>query len=62
MKFCKKLGKKMEFYFRSNSVMFEMLYVKITEPLNYSQSIKIKIGPSDSGTIIPSTHRPTVLY
>ena len=29
---------------------------------NYSQSIKINIGPSDGGMIVPSTHRPTVLY
>ena len=29
---------------------------------NYSQSIKINIGPSESGTIVPSTHRPTALY
>ena len=33
-----------------------------TVSLNYSQSIKINIGSSDIGTIIPSTHRPTVLY
>ena len=26
---------------------------------NYSQSIKINIGPPNGGTIIPSTHRPT---
>ena len=30
--------------------------------MNYSQSIKINIGPSDNGMIVPSTHRPTVLY
>ena len=30
---------------------------------NYSQSIKVNIGPSSSGgTIIPSSHCPTVLY
>ena len=29
---------------------------------NYSQSIKKNIGPFDSGTIVPSTHHPTVLY
>ena len=29
--------------------------------LNYSQSIKIKIEPSDGGTIVPSTHCPTLL-
>ena len=28
--------------------------------LNYSQSIKISIGPSDGGMIIPTIHRPTV--
>ena len=28
----------------------------------YSQSIKVNIGPSDGGTIISSSHRPTVLY
>ena len=30
--------------------------------LNYSQSIKINIGPSDGRTIVPTTHHPTVLY
>ena len=29
---------------------------------NYFQSIKINIGPSDGGTIVTSTHHPTVLY
>ena len=29
---------------------------------NYSQSIKINIGPSDGGTIVPSSHCPNVLY
>jgi hypothetical protein len=29
---------------------------------NYSQSININIGPSDGGTIVPLTHRPTVTY
>ena len=29
---------------------------------NYSQSIKINIGPSDARTIVPSTNHPTVLY
>jgi hypothetical protein len=33
-----------------------------TVSLNYSQSIKINIWPSDSGTIVPSTHRSTILY
>ena len=33
-----------------------------TVSLNYSQSIKINIGPSDSGTIISSSRHPTVLY
>ena len=32
-----------------------------TVSLNYSQSIKINIGPSDGGTIISSSRRPTVL-
>ena len=32
-----------------------------TVSLNYSQSIKINIGPSDGGTIISLSHRPTVL-
>ena len=31
-----------------------------TVSLNYSQSIKINIGPSDGGTIIPSSRRPIV--
>ena len=35
---------------------------QITVSLNYSQSIKINIGPSDSGTIISSSNRPTVIY
>ena len=29
---------------------------------NYSQSIKINLGPSDGGTIVPSIHRSSVLY
>ena len=29
---------------------------------NYFQSIKINIGPSDIGRIVPSTHRPSILY
>ena len=33
-----------------------------TVSLNYSQSIKIIIGPSDGGTIISSSRRPTVIY
>jgi hypothetical protein len=33
-----------------------------TVSLNYSQSIKINIGTSDGGMIIPSTHCPTLLY
>ena len=33
-----------------------------TVSLNYYQSIKINIGPSDGGTIISSSRRPTVLY
>ena len=33
-----------------------------TVSLNYSQSIKINIGPSDGGTIISSSRRPTVIY
>ena len=33
-----------------------------TVSLNYSQSIKINVRPSDGRTIVPSTHRPTVLY
>ena len=32
-----------------------------TVSLSYSQSIKINIGPSDGGTIISSSRRPTVL-
>ena len=32
-----------------------------TVSLNYSQSIKINIGPSDGGTIISSSRRPTLL-
>ena len=32
-----------------------------TLSLNYSQSIKINIGPSEGGTIILSSRRPTVL-
>ena len=32
-----------------------------TVSLNYSQSIKINIGPSDGGTIISLFRRPTVL-
>ena len=32
-----------------------------TVPPNYSQSIQIIIGPSDGGTIISSSRRPTVL-
>ena len=34
----------------------------INSALNYSQSIKINIGPSDGEMIVTSTHRPTVLY
>ena len=34
---------------------------QITVSLNYSQSIKINIGPSDCETIISSSRRPTVL-
>ena len=33
-----------------------------TVSLNYSQSIKINIGPSEGGTIILSSRHPTVLY
>ena len=33
-----------------------------TVSLNYSQSIKINIGPSDGGMIISSSHRPTIVY
>ena len=33
-----------------------------TVSLNYSQSIKINIGPSDGEMIISSSRRPTVLY
>ena len=33
-----------------------------TVSLNYSQSIKINSAPSNGGTIIMATHRPTVLY
>jgi hypothetical protein len=32
-----------------------------TVSLNYSQSIKINIGPSDGRTIMSSTRRPTIL-
>ena len=32
-----------------------------TVSLNYSQLIKINIGPSDGGTIISSSRRPTIL-
>ena len=34
---------------------------QITVSLNYSQSIKINIGPSDCETIISSSRRPTIL-
>ena len=33
-----------------------------TVSLNYSQSIKINMAPSDGGTIISSSNRPTVIY
>ena len=33
-----------------------------TDSPNYSQSIRINMGPSDGGTILLSTHRPTILY
>ena len=35
---------------------------RATVSLNYSQSIKINIGPSHSGTIVQSTHCPTVSF
>ena len=37
-----------------------VLYFRLSD--FYSQSIKIMIGPSDGGTIVPSTHRPIILY
>ena len=56
----------MEFCFRSNSVKNSWKCLKsnslshcLTE---FFQIYQKYIGPSDGGTIIPSTHRPTVLY
>ena len=50
---------------KSNSVVTVWnalgLSQQTTVSLNYSQSIKINIGPSDGGTIILSSRRPTVL-
>ena len=53
----------MEFYFQSNSVMnsLESQSHWATVSLNYSQSNRINLGPSDGGTIVPLTHHPTVL-
>ena len=60
------LCKKMEFFFQSiiqrtvgNAIRPSQ---QPTVSPNYSQSIKINIGPSEDGTIVPSSHRPTVLY
>ena len=61
MNFARNCVKNMEFYFQSNCPMSKSLN-HCTVTLNYSQSIKINIGPSDGGAIIPLTHRPTVLY
>ena len=37
--------------------MYPKAKPEATVSLNYSQSIKIIIGPSDGGTIIQSSHR-----
>ena len=50
---------------KSNSLVTVWYALRLSQQptvsLNYSQSIKINIGPSDGGTIISSSRRPTVL-
>ena len=57
--FTRNCVRKIKFYYQSYSVMNSL---NALSHFNYSQSIKIDIGPADGGTIVLSTHNPTVLY
>ena len=51
---------------KSNSLVTVWYALRLSQQptvsLNYSQSIKINMAPSDGGTIISSSNRPTVIY
>ena len=51
---------------KSNSLVTVWYALRLSQQptvsLNYSQSIKINMAPSDGGTIISSFNRPTVIY
>ena len=64
--FCKKLCKKRNFIFKV--ILYWTVWNALSQThwatvsLNYSKSIKINIGPSDGGTIVPSAHHHIVFY
>ena len=51
---------------KSNSLVTVWYALRLSQQptvsLNYSQSIKINMAPSDGGTIISSSNRPTIIY